>query len=153
MLTFQSFVAFLVKSITLIGLVLLKWQKLDFITFVDTWEELNLKCASEVSPSQLKQRAVGEAAAGGSNGNKLLPVVAMGTHPSVSLASASFSDQEELLSHVPKAGGGPRGSPVPSLLNRDEVIPSSSVRSLIGVSLDSVSSQSLIISVQLRRLA
>ena len=74
MLTFQSFVAFLVISIALVGLVLLKWQKLDFITFVDTWEELNLKCASEVSPSQLKQRAVGEAAAGGSDGNTSLCV-------------------------------------------------------------------------------
>ena len=52
-----------------------------------------------------------------------------------------------------KQGAAPGGSPIRSLLNHDEVIPSSSVRSLIGVSLDSVSSQGLIISAQLRRLA
>lgn len=147
-LTFQSCVAFLVKSIALVGLVLLKWQKLGFIIFVDTWEELNLECASEVSPSQCKQRAVGEAAASGSKENTSLCLAS-----AASLASASFSEQEELLSAFLKRGADPGGSPIHSLLDHYEVIPSSSVRSLIGVSLDSVSSQSLIISVQLRRLA
>ena len=109
-LTFQSFVAFLVKSIALVGLVLLKWQKLRFIIFIDTWEELNLECASEVSPSQRKQRVVGEAAAGGSEENTSLRLASAA---SLASASASFSDQEELLSTFLKWGADPGGQSNP----------------------------------------